>query len=108
MRCAAEFIDVKKGMDLFPSGDPKNHRFLRDGADHIVGSANSASFLLATFGGNVDDKPKSVLSHGLKGFGRCHEFLRKRFVSSPFFAFTCSHHYVRCYLINISKGECIL
>lgn len=79
MHCAVEFLDVKKGMDL-SSGDSKKHSFLVDGANHIVGAVNSVSFLVATYGAVADEKPKLVIASSLKGFGRCHEFLRQRFV----------------------------
>lgn len=58
-----------------------NHRFLTDVPDHIVGSRNAASFLLSKFGDNSKDKPKSLYSIGVIGFGRCHEFIHKRLVS---------------------------
>lgn len=79
MRCAGEeFLDTKMGYYFFHSGT--NHTFLTDGLDHIVGSENAFSFLQSKFGSTSDEKPENVYSVGVNGFGRCHEFLRKRFV----------------------------
>lgn len=67
MRFEAVILDLRKGMDLFPSGDSKKHRYLVYGADHIVGADYFASFLVATYGAVADETPKLVLTSGLKG-----------------------------------------
>lgn len=54
---------------------------------HIAGPANSAYFIVATFGGVAEEKLNSFLSIGLKGFGRYNEFLLKHFVNLLQFLF---------------------
>lgn len=50
MRFAAAFLDVKNVINLSSSVKSKKHCFLVDGAVHIAGSENLASFLAAKFG----------------------------------------------------------
>lgn len=65
IRCVAEFLDLNKEFNLFPSVENKNHPFLIAGAVHICGSENSASFLLYAFGEVLHEKAKYVLSIGV-------------------------------------------
>lgn len=83
MRCAIEFLDQGKGINLFPMPQSGGllHPFVTEGADMIVGPSNTSSFLSSTF---YDNKSKDtvidVKTFALRGFSRFHEMVRKKSV----------------------------